>query len=116
PSCPARASARLRGRRCRRRPRARPRRVATGLSRSSGAPRPSASRLEVKQTPLQAGTPPTARPFPTGLARRDVLVQPEEVVGVVAPLERLEAVVLLGAVRLADPLLALIHQEVDVDT
>src|SRR5206468_6375625 len=57
---------------------------------------PIALLIEVKQTPLQAGTPPTARPFPTGLARRDVLVQPEEVVGVVAPLERLEAVVLLG--------------------
>ena len=47
---------------------------------------------------------------------RDVLVEPEEIGLVVLPLEGLQATVLLGAVRLADPLLALIHQEVDVHT
>src|SRR4029453_1077448 len=48
------------------------------------------------------------------LGGRDVLVQPEEVVRVVAALERLQLVVLRRAVRIADPLLALFHQEVDV--
>jgi hypothetical protein len=44
-----------------------------------------------------------------------VLVEAEEVVGVIAALERLEPVVLLGPVGLADPLLTLLHQEVHVD-
>src|SRR5215210_4787554 len=50
-----------------------------------------------------------------GSVRPDVLVQPEDVVRVVAPLQRLEAVVLLRPVGLPDALLALLHQEVDVD-
>jgi hypothetical protein len=41
----------------------------------------------------------------TELIRRDVLVEPEEVVGVVLPLQRLQAVVLPPAVGLADSLL-----------
>src|SRR5215212_11048956 len=45
----------------------------------------------------------------------DVLVEAEEVVRVVAALERLEPVVLLGPVGLADSLLTLLHQEVYVD-
>src|SRR5262249_40861813 len=49
------------------------------------------------------------------LARRNVLVDVEEVVGVVAPLELLEAGVLSGAVRLADTVLTLVAEEVDVD-
>src|SRR5215204_7307494 len=44
-----------------------------------------------------------------------VLVEAEDVVGVVATLERLEPVVLLCPVGLADPLLTLLHQEVHVD-
>src|SRR3712207_380833 len=44
-----------------------------------------------------------------------VLVAAEEVVRIVAALERLEAVVLLGPVGLADPLLTLLHEEVHVD-
>src|SRR5215216_6150788 len=43
----------------------------------------------------------------------DVLVEAEEVVGVIATLERLEPVILLGPVGLADPLLTLLHQEAD---
>src|SRR5215210_9023480 len=45
----------------------------------------------------------------------DVLVKAEEVVGVIATLERLEPVILLGPVGLADPLLTLLHQEVHID-
>src|SRR5918995_3908294 len=45
----------------------------------------------------------------------DVLVEAEEVVGVIATLQRLEPVVLLGPVGLADPLLTLLHQEVYID-
>src|SRR5215211_2830168 len=44
-----------------------------------------------------------------------VLVKAEEVVGVVAVLQRLEPVVLLGPVGLADPLLTLLHQEIHID-
>jgi hypothetical protein len=44
-----------------------------------------------------------------------VLVEAEEVVRVIATLERLERVVLLGPIGLADPLLALLHEEVHVD-
>src|SRR5215210_6338014 len=44
-----------------------------------------------------------------------VLVEAEEVVGVVATLERLEPVILLCPVGLADPLLTLLHQEVYID-
>src|SRR5215204_2750961 len=44
-----------------------------------------------------------------------VLVEAEEVLGVIATLERLEPVVLLGPVGLADPLLTLLHEEVHVD-
>src|SRR5215212_3366405 len=44
-----------------------------------------------------------------------VLVEAEEVVGVIATLERLEPVVLLGPVGPADALLTLLHQEVHVD-
>src|SRR5215218_6445355 len=47
--------------------------------------------------------------------RRDVLVQPEEVRRIVGALERLQPLVLLCTVCLADPLLALIHEEVHVD-
>src|SRR5829696_10429593 len=46
----------------------------------------------------------------------DVLVEAEEVVRVVATLQRLEPVVLLGPVGSADPLLTLLHQEVYIDT
>src|SRR5436190_15758953 len=46
--------------------------------------------------------------------RRDVLVDAEEVLGVVLPLQRLQAVVLLRAVGLPHSVLALVHQEVDV--
>src|SRR5713101_4079329 len=49
------------------------------------------------------------------LVRRDVLVHPEEVVRVVLPLQSLQAVVPFRSVRLPDPLLAFVHQEVDVD-
>src|SRR5215204_3439328 len=45
-----------------------------------------------------------------------VLIEAEEVVGVVATLQRLEPVVLLGPVGLADPLLALLHKEVYIET
>src|SRR5215204_7205287 len=44
-----------------------------------------------------------------------VLVEAEEFVGVVAVLQRLEPVVLLGPVGLADPLLTLLHEEVYID-
>src|SRR5215203_3043701 len=44
-----------------------------------------------------------------------VLVEAEEVLGVIATLERLEPVILLGPVGLADPLLTLLHQEVYID-
>src|SRR5215203_2786485 len=44
-----------------------------------------------------------------------VLVEAEEVVGVIATLQRLEPVVLLGPVGLADPLLTLLHEEVHID-
>src|SRR5215212_449336 len=46
----------------------------------------------------------------------DVLVEAEEVVGIIATLQRLEPVVLLGPVGLANPLLTLLHQEVYIDT
>src|SRR5215211_138350 len=45
----------------------------------------------------------------------DVLVKAEEVVGVIATLQCLEPVILLGPVGLADPLLTLLHQEVHID-
>jgi hypothetical protein len=45
----------------------------------------------------------------------DVLVEPEEVRRVVLALEGLQSVVLVGAVGLPDPLLALFHEEVHVD-
>src|SRR5215212_4524369 len=45
----------------------------------------------------------------------DVLVEAEEVVGVIATLQRLEPVILLGPGSLADPLLTLLHQEVHID-
>src|SRR5215207_10336016 len=44
-----------------------------------------------------------------------VLVEAEDVVGVVAALERLEPVVLLCPIGLADTLLSLLHEEVHVD-
>ena len=44
-----------------------------------------------------------------------VLVEAEEVVGVIAALERLESVVFPGPVGLAGPLLTLLHQEVYID-
>src|SRR5215210_9167280 len=44
-----------------------------------------------------------------------VLVEAEEVLGVIATLERLEPVILLGPVGSADPLLTLLHQEVYID-
>src|ERR671919_1343272 len=47
--------------------------------------------------------------------RADVLVQPEDVLRVIAALERLQALVLLLPVGLPDPLLTLLHEEVDVD-
>src|SRR5205807_1717343 len=47
-------------------------------------------------------------------AGRDVLVQPEEVVGIVVSLQGLQPVVPRGSVRLPDAVLALIHQEVHV--
>src|SRR5829696_2913036 len=47
------------------------------------------------------------------LGRWDVLVDPEEVVRVVLPLQRLQAMPLLGAIGRADPVFALLHQEVD---
>src|SRR5829696_4312358 len=47
--------------------------------------------------------------------RRDVLVEPEEVVWVVLALECLQAIVLGRAVGLADPILPFLHEEVDVD-
>src|SRR5207249_3229197 len=47
--------------------------------------------------------------------RRDVLVDPEEVLRVVAALQLLQARVLLGAVGLAHAGLALVAEEVDVD-
>src|SRR5581483_11167380 len=49
------------------------------------------------------------------LGRRDVLVDPEDVARVVAALQRLQATVLLGAVGLADALLALVAEEIHVD-
>src|SRR6266496_6649494 len=49
------------------------------------------------------------------LGRRDVLIDPEEVVRVVAPLQLLQTSVLLGAVRVTDPTLALVAEEVHVD-
>src|SRR5215204_6836662 len=45
----------------------------------------------------------------------DVLVEAKEVVGVIATVQRLEPVVLLGSVGLADPLLAFLHEEIHVD-
>src|SRR5215212_4728613 len=44
-----------------------------------------------------------------------VLVEAEEVVRVVAVLQRLEPLILLSPVGLADPLLTLLHEEVHVD-
>src|SRR3712207_5118310 len=44
-----------------------------------------------------------------------VLVEAEEVAGVVAALERLEPIVLLSPVGLADTLLTFLHEEVHVD-
>jgi hypothetical protein len=46
----------------------------------------------------------------------DVLVEPEEVFGVVRAFERLEPIVLRRAVRLTDALLTFVHEEVHVDT
>src|SRR5881628_658 len=48
------------------------------------------------------------------LAGRDVLVEPEEVVRVVRPLEGLQSLVLLRSIGLADPVLPLVHEEVHV--
>src|SRR4029453_5584737 len=48
------------------------------------------------------------------LGGRDVLVQPEEVRGVVFLLEPLEALGLFRSICLPDPLLALVHEEVHV--
>src|SRR2546430_21682 len=59
-----------------------------------------------------AGKPQGAR---CGLGRRNVLVDPEEVLGVIAPLELLQTSVFLGAVRLTDAILALVAEEVHVD-
>src|SRR4029453_8282821 len=60
------------------------------------------------------------RPWPTTccattatLRRRDVLVDAEEVVGVILPFQRLQAVVLLRTVRLPHPVFALFHEEVE---
>src|SRR4029453_6930421 len=50
-----------------------------------------------------------------GLVRWDVLVPPEEVVGVVFALQRTQAVVLRRPIGLANPILALLHQDVHVD-
>src|SRR5215210_8197384 len=44
-----------------------------------------------------------------------VLIEAEEVVGVIATLQRLESIVLLGPVGLADPLLTLLHEKVHID-
>lgn len=46
---------------------------------------------------------------------RDVLVQSEEVVWVVPPLQSLEPLVLRRSIGLADALLTLVHQEVHID-
>src|SRR5262249_14970893 len=48
------------------------------------------------------------------LSRRDVLVDPEEVVRVVLLLDRLQPVELLRSVRLAHAIRALVPEEVDV--
>src|SRR5205823_11544300 len=62
--------------------------------------------------------PPRRVPLATrrlaGLARRDVLVDAEDVLRIDLPLQRLQPVVLLGAVGLAHAVLALVHEEVDV--
>ena len=50
-----------------------------------------------------------------GLVGRDVLVEPEEVVRIVLPLQRLELRVLLRPVRLPNALGTLVAQEVHVD-
>src|SRR5262245_10405508 len=49
------------------------------------------------------------------LGGRDVLVQPEAVVGVVFLLERPEALVFCRSICLANPLVTLVHEEVHVD-
>src|ERR1700686_2939190 len=61
--------------------------------------------------------PPREACWPSGpsLVRRDVLIHPEDVAGVVLALQRLEPLVLAGSVRHADSILALLHQEVDVN-
>src|SRR5215207_10127476 len=79
----------------------------------SGPPRPPDKRSRRRRTwrtlSEQCPSPP-----PSMLARRDVLVEAEDVLGVVAALKHLEPVVLLQSVGLADPLLPLVHEEVHV--
>src|SRR5438552_1214046 len=60
---------------------------------------------------------PRSRPHgqPVELVRRDVLIESEEVLRVVAALQSLESAVLLCAVSLADAILTLVHEEVHVD-
>src|SRR5262249_57882461 len=95
------------------------------------APTPSTSRVwTVSSSLITSGAPvrswvrePIGKgyartPFPVqgkGSASWDVLVQTEEVVRVVALLERLQPVVAGRPVGLADALLAFVHQEVHVD-
>src|SRR5438309_7589191 len=79
--------------------------------------RDSARRFAPPQRPRlrddRAVPPPKAGGIP--LVRPDVLVQPEEIRWVVPALQRLELRVAIPAVRLLDPLLALLHEEVHVD-
>src|SRR5436309_3499161 len=48
-------------------------------------------------------------------ARRDVLVDPEEIAGVVLTLQSLQPVVLVRSVRLPNAIHAFVHEEVDID-
>src|SRR6266516_6656926 len=59
--------------------------------------------------------PESTRGQPVELVRRDVLIESEEVLRVVAALQSLESAVLLCAVSLADAILTLVHEEVHVD-
>src|SRR5207249_2975133 len=84
----------------------------SGSSRSSHVSRSGPS----KSASRESASRRSASSRFTVLVRGDVLVDPEEVVRIPLPLQRLQPVVLVGTVGGADPLLALfgVREEVDV--
>src|SRR5206468_3906892 len=100
------------------RPRSARWRPRSAVSTRSSSPPASARTRPLSELPSAGGSASwesNSMRMPTRQQGRTVLVDPEEVLWVIAPLQLLQTSVLLGAVRLTDAILALVAEEVHID-